>query len=559
MRKLRTRAEKKRRFRTLLSALFWSATVAGQAQAQSPADFSAKGFDAGFGTGGNLLNRPFSPMGGNPFATGNVRGGFALRSFSPISDPTAFRGSLGSGGLSNFIRDSVSVYDAYNSNRGLPYAPFYDPARTAPTAGFLSGQSTSAGGLNTLPGDFTGIRPSPGLLNTAAPTQRTLPLPDINSSSPPVATSTLGVMQIKPIEPSPLVRKLTRDPIGPRDLPNSARFPNPLASDSPLGRGDGTTRVVPEGLVKPLGSPLDLVLKGDSRAILERQMAQRPANPFEPPASDTENPAAKQIPPAVAALRDASMLPGNDVFTDMRLALSLVADPSASSVFQDMQKAARGTARQSGESGAKEIEAAVFIERLMKAPIKTFVGEGSSPVNDELLKAESLMQLGQFYDAAKRYERAGMLDPVNPLPLIGRGNALLAAGDYLSASLFLVRGMERFPEISRFDVDLRAFLQSGEIIDIRRAELMRELDRREDPTLRFLLGYLEYFTGDKGRGMSNLEKAAESAEPGTIIKRYPAMLKGEGTLPLPKLPDGGGVDAPARGTTPATPTDKEQK
>lgn len=542
----------------LLSVWCLAAATPPHSVAQSAADFSAKGFDAGFGTGGAAINRPFSPMGGNPFATGNVRGGFALRSFSPISDPTAFRGALGSGGLSNFIRDSVSVYDAYNTNRGLPYAPFYDPARTAPTAGFLSGQAAIAGGLNTLSGELSGVRPVPGLLNTAPPAQRMFPLPDVNSTSPAVATSTLGVIPIKPIEPSPLIRKLTRDPIGPRDLPNSARFPNPLASDSPLGRGDGTTRVVPESLVKPLGSSLDLVLKGDSRGVLERQMPQQPANPFQPPVSDAGDPAPRQMSPAVAALRDASMLPGNDVFTDMRLALSLVADPSASAVFQDMQKAARGTARQPGESGAKEIEAAVFIDRLMKAPIKTFVGEGASPVNDELLKAESLLQLGQFYDAAKRYERAGMLDPANPLPLIGRGHALLAAGDYLSASMFLVRGMERFPEISKFDVDLRAFLQTGEIIDIRRAELMKELDRREDPTLRFLLGYLEYFTGDKNRGLSNLEKAAEAAEPGTIIKRYPAMLKGEGTLPLPKLPTEGD-NAPPIPATPSPTVDKDQK
>jgi tetratricopeptide (TPR) repeat protein len=262
--------------------------------------------------------------------------------------------------------------------------------------------------------------------------------------------------------------------------------------------------------------------------------------------------------PIVAALRDASMLPGNDVFTDMRLALSLVADPSASAVFQEMQKAAKGTARATGEAAAKEIEAAVFIERLMKAPIKSFVGEGSSPVNDELLKAESLMQLGQFYDAAKRYERASVLDPVNPLPLIGRGHALLAAGDYLSASLFLIRGLERFPEMSRFEVDLRSFLRGGEIIDIRRADLMKELDRRDDPTLRFLLGYLEYFTGDRSRGLGNLERAAESAEPGTIIKRYPAMLRGEGPLPLPKMPAEGEAAPPSDAQPVATP-EKEPK
>ena len=69
----------------------------------------------------------------------------------------------------------------------------------------------------------------------------------------------------------------------------------------------------------------------------------------------------------------------------------------------------------------------------------------------------------------------------------------------------------------------------------RELAVLRQLERREDPQLRFLLGYLEYYTGDKTHGVENLDKAADAAEFGTIIKRFPDMLRGTAPLPPPKL------------------------
>lgn len=530
------------------------------AAAQAPANPALRSFgpNAGFGLGGTPINRPYSPMSGNAFASGNVRGGFALHSFSPISDPTAFRASLGSGGLSNFIRDSVSVYDAYGSSGApyTPYAPFYDPARTAPTAGFLSGQTNTGfeSGL-TKPNDFSVARPTPGLLNYGPPSQQRFdPLADRTGAPSPIATSIFGVMPIKPVEINPVVNPVT-GPIAPlREPTRPAQFPSPNTTDKMAVRGQFDTRITPQSIVAPLGAPLDVVLRGNVQEMLAAQKPMPSILDERPPVPDTpRDPAQPPLSPRVAALRDASMLPGNDVFTDMRLALAMISDPKASEVFRDMQKAAAGMARPTGQAAAQEIEAAVFIERLTKAPLKSFVGEGSSPVNDEMLKGESLLQIGQYYDAARRFERAVMLDPGNPLPNLGRGHALLAAGDYLSASLSLVRGLERFPEVTRFDVDLTAFFRNGEIIDIRRADLMQQLERREDPTLRFLLGYLEYYTGDRDRGLANLEKAARDADPGSMIRRYPALLRNEALPPPPKLPT---TDVPA---LPEFPTGKDEE
>ena len=193
-----------------------------------------------------------------------------------------------------------------------------------------------------------------------------------------------------------------------------------------------------------------------------------------------------------------------------------------------------------------------FLTRVFEAPLQTFVGQSASAVNDELRKAETAMALGRYCDAVRHYERVRVLDPANPLPLIGKGHALLAAGEYVSAAVSLLSGLERFPELARFHVDLTALMGSGEIVDIRRADLMRQLARNDDPQLRFLLGYLEVHSGLIEFGMQNQEKAAREAEPGSLIRRYPGMIRHKAWL-SPGLPNGA-IDesAPAGGNVPAT-------
>ena len=73
---------------------------------------------------------------------------------------------------------------------------------------------------------------------------------------------------------------------------------------------------------------------------------------------------------------------------------------------------------------------------------KRLLGTGGA-----LRKAESLLEIGQYYEAARRYQAAHRLNPLNPLPLIGKGNAFLAAGNYASATVALLQGFERYPEL----------------------------------------------------------------------------------------------------------------
>jgi hypothetical protein len=164
------------------------------------------------------------------------------------------------------------------------------------------------------------------------------------------------------------------------------------------------------------------------------------------------------------------------------------------------------------------------LRALLDRPIDTFAGTAKTLANDAFKKAETHLAQARYYDAVTAYDIARAADPGNPLIWIGRGHALIGAGDYLSASASLEEGLRRFPEIGRFRIDLKAFLRHGDILDIRRADLERRLDEKENYRLRFLLGYIETFSGLEKFGLPNLKQAAKDAPTTSPISTFPKML-----------------------------------
>lgn len=565
--------------RGLLAALL-TAAAALPAAGQHAMTQDGRLFDANpqIGTRYNDARAVAPNLPGNYTATGNARFGQSLRSFSPISDPTEFRAALGSATLSNFRRDSVVVADRWSGLGGgygtggyygggysgaLPgfgrTQPFYDPSRTVGMPTVLQAQPNPGTPL------ATGLQPPPapntldrgvGMIGGL----RTQPLNQpldwrVNTSvDAAVATgqpsyrwqgsSSLFGMR-PPTLPSPVARRETElansSAIDPRaSLPQAIR---PATSLRPLDANR------PAGAM-PLDTAADLARTGRNPQVVDTgQNRLTPADLqpglVRPPT--TAAPQAQALPDSAARprLNDPSLFPGYDLFTDMRLALALQRDPGAA-WFRDMQSAVRDNAA----VGVQQLEVAQlrseeFVDRLLSGPIRSFVGPGASELNNEMLKAESLMSIGQYYDAAGRYETARLADPNNPLPAMGKAHALLAAGEYLSAAVALLAGVERFPEIARFQLDLKALLGGGEIVDIRRADIMDRLKDSEDPRLRFLLGYLEFFGGYRESGLANLDRAAQGAPPGSILADFPRLLRGEIRAPLPRGLQSGPATVPS--------------
>lgn len=526
--------------------------AAATATAQTQLRTDGRLFDANtqFGGSGRVNDsRIYSPFtAGNLIASGNVRGGLSLRSNSPIGDPTAFRASLGSDSLSNFIRDSVSTADIGGNYTygGLPRPQaFYDPSRVAPTAAYLSGTTTGGTANRGYVADARFARP--GAQNFAGPSvnqiqpQRLdtrLPGSTIASPKDSLSSSIFGISRLR--EPTAANENLADRSVtdGGKAVPWN-ELPPPVSlrdsQPSPTPSAALDMRIRPQSVAQPIQtmvgqksatSTSDLV---SQRNLVWGKPTPPSATPGSPSPLGPTTPSGSPLPRPPAAT---SVLPDADVFTDMQLAMQLQDDPAAE-WFSDMR---RTQAANQGQ-GATEIradqeaiaqDAAAFVQRVMSSKVQTFAGKAETPLNDTLLKAEGLLQIGQYYDAAGLYERAYMMAPTNPLPLMGKAYALLAAGEYASAADALLRGLDRFPDITRFDIDMTAILGGGEVVDIRRADIIRILARNEDARLRFLLGYIEYHTGQKSAGMENLTKAAENAESGSIIRRYPKLLTGEG-------------------------------
>ena len=508
-------------------------------------------FDVNPGLRGGAFNytRPVSPlMSGNLSASGLLGQGFSLHIPSAIPSATSFRAPLGSAALSDFRRDSVSVTDAPMwSGPGLFARPYYDPSTTVVSPGFLQGLtvSSTSRGLSSGPLDLRipmrqsekalytelagaaagGELSAPGTTSSifGTPTPR-LAIPLVTSPELPWRRTQQGLPETEPGRPR------EGEEIGGMFGPTER-----LAT--PAERLLGGARSEQGGLLAPTFEPPPWTAGW-------RDGEYRPGLIIATPGAEQETRVAT---PEPLAPTDPSMLPGYDVFTDMRLALALRTEPGAA-WFKEMQDAARSVpelAPKPEEDAAKNADA--FMDSMLNTPLRTLSGHGASALNDQLLKAESLMAIGHYYEAADRYDMAHALDPMNPLPLIGKGHALLAAGEYRSAASALIGGLTSFPEVARFTFDLKSLMGSGEQIDIRRADIRRRLAQQENAELRFLLGYLEYHTGDRERGMANLEQAAQQDRTGSVIARYPAMLRGEGPMPLPQLSDAPAPMKPLRG------------
>jgi tetratricopeptide (TPR) repeat protein len=282
----------------------------------------------------------------------------------------------------------------------------------------------------------------------------------------------------------------------------------------------------------PIGSPITSVLN-DSVLDLPQM---RSSEPILIPTVETPVVAETEQPSEVFSRRvkDTSVLPRYDVFADIRMALAL-ADGSDDQWFEDLRAGAQGNPSAQGDENLAATESAEdFQRRLMEVPIETFRGEGKTNFNDTILKAEALMELRHYHEAARRYAFAASLAPANPLPLFGQANAQIASGDYLSAAGSLIKAYERFPDIVRYKFNLKRLMGGEDVVDIRRSELETMINRYDTAELRLVLGYIEINSGRADNGMAHLHKAAELDRLKTIISRLPAMMRGEAPMPPPK-------------------------
>jgi hypothetical protein len=532
------------------TALIW----AGPASAQVRQIQGGSVLDANpqVGSGGYNGVRPVaSGINGNLIVTGNVTGGRAFQGFSPIGNPSTLQTNVGSGTLSNFVRDSVGLPGVQGGLSPYTPRPYFDLPQTAISTGAVQAQSV-------LPRDVTGAyRAGQGQFQTPVATlsgtrstslyagQLPYAAPGwtpagIGMFNPDIVATTPGQISPNPLQPYTVtgpaaVSEATGRPsqTGPQaDLPGMppAELPvqpgrvelpdrfgrvEPSEQTGPLdSRPEQATVAQLSGLdgqtAPPQAEPSSgLPTTGQTDSTLLVQMRQQYSEGQPGTADNAGQPqqpiTQKQMQPLDMSVATASRRPSDE---------TRLLQPGAGQDRERMQ--------------AQREQASQLVAERLRSPIRSLAGQRQTQVDRLLAQAEEQMRKGDYYRASATYSGVLTAAPDNALAWLGRANALLAAGEYIQAHVALSQGIEQFPQLLSFDFDLPALLGNKDIVDVRRAELEKMLATRSDYRMRFLLGYLEYYSGLQDIGLQTMQQAAKEAPADSIVPKAHEVLKGRG-------------------------------
>lgn len=478
----------------------------------------------------------------NAIMTGNVGSGMGFQGYSPIRDSSQFFINLPTSALSNFNAQSMDVGALQSGITNYQPHYYYAPSKTITNLGGIErGLNGSDGSVPASPFVYPRERLQPVIRDpiTLAPFGGRQPTGRGLAVEPGLQRVFSGGVSVG--EPMRFNERLLASPLFGRayDVPLSQLrdwseatggvpgVRNPALAQTPF-------QVEPSAGPGAIESPLDRVLgKGPVQVTREvnygvdaRVRAAQTTGGIGQEASIAS--AQQPLSAAAAALQPGAEPEwlGRDRFQDMAAVARSVREQGL-----DLSPTA-GTA----VAGAP-VPGPAWVQEYLSRPVTSFVGSSPTALNEYLRRAETEMRAGKYYRAASIYAMAASVDPSSPLPIVGRSQALIAAGEYLTAVSLLSKAIEDFPGIAYFRIDLKAFITDPRVLESRRADLERLLKENDDYRLRFLLGYLEYYSGYTLPGLDDMAKAAAKAPPGSPVARFLDLLKqGKSVPPVPTTP-----------------------
>jgi len=445
----------------------------------------------------------------NLYVTGNITGGSSFQGIVPYRSGNEFQGSLGSGTLSSFRRDSTGLSDLASpigSRR-----PYIDASRSVtrtygrnvvntkgvyqtrltPVGASPLGQYSYDGGSSMRPLSKTyslggsSVMPKFRMTNThIGPTN----LRPWSTKTPEASRDNLFQQGIAPVrkntrsiqtetspaqpqtEASPSQTEIS--PTGPDKTPFESRLPQlrelyqqptPTTGQSnvPAGQQDQTDKM------RRSNSPVPFQLH-------ERQTGQEYLT--EQPSDKTSD-----LPSAVSR-------PGS-TFRPSRLSRSPLSRSSRLGAGSGITTAPITKIGNSDNSSSELAEA-------YRQQLDFYTNRG-----------EKLMRQRQYYQAANAYGTAILYGPQNAGLYLAKAQALLGAGEYMSSAYFLNQALELSPELAGTETKLELIFPDRKKFE----EQMKELDtwqkRSGQPMLLFLKGYALYLAGDIEQAKKALAEA----------------------------------------------------
>ncbi|MCC7406791.1 MAG: hypothetical protein IT442_01890 [Phycisphaeraceae bacterium] len=175
----------------------------------------------------------------------------------------------------------------------------------------------------------------------------------------------------------------------------------------------------------------------------------------------------------------------------------------------ELQSPGGGTAAGGDQKGKNQPDVSVLRYRLPALP--SLAGSDDSAANTNLREAERLMREGQFFGAADRYRQALLMNPHDPLIMVGQVHAQIGAGMMRSAAMNLRELLSVHPELvaARYESGL---MPPRSRLEWLAEELRKELSIGEDPgsDAGLVLAYMGYQADSTvwlQEGLSALRKA----------------------------------------------------
>ncbi len=452
------------------------AVAAGRARAQAPrAGMQGNALDANPRVGYSRHNTPVPQprFNANLYVTGQVSGLGRFRGDVPYRAENELGISVPSATLSGFLAQSVGMGEV---RRGAPYAPspYFNPSRTV-----VARRDYSFGenlGTASVP-----------IESLDATTRRNL-YADLNRGYEQM----LGVGQDALTVPRPPAGGLQTSP--PSDAQGRTLRVRPQLS-RPVGYGQGSlfglTAAEDRYRLAREISRVDQDRQDDSRTgrvdVFESIPAPEPVDLNEP--IGRQQPSLGQepeIPDAEARRRTPA---GQDVFLDMMRKLKRQRQPGARPEPDEQ------TSEQVAATGKGVL-------------VQSLAGKGRDAVNYYMRGGQNQLRNGQYYEAANMFRNAARQDANNPLPKVGAGLALFAAGEPGSAAEQIREALQRFPAV------MEARIASANMVpqsDLKRQmqELERKMQRDElqrDPKMLLLTTFMYRNTGQHGKARAFARK-----------------------------------------------------
>jgi predicted negative regulator of RcsB-dependent stress response len=420
----------------------------------------------------------------NLYVTGNITGGARFQGVVPYRSSSEFQGSLGSGTLSDFRRDSTGLNNLSSPVGG--HRPYIDASRSVTrtygknvvnTGGINRVQLTPVGA--TIPGQYnydsgssmrplsktyslgsSSIIPKFRMANThAGPTNLRSPA----TQTPETSRANLFRTGIAPEQKN--IRS-TQTETSPHQLRELYQQPTSTTEQSKVSAGQQDQTDQMRQSNSPV--PFQLHERQTDQADLTEQSSDK--TPDESDTSAVSRPGATLIQPQLfhsPLSRSSRLGAGGGITTTAPIAKIGNSDDSSSELAEAY--------RQQSEFYTK--------------------------------RGEKLMQQKLYYQAANAYGTAILYGPQDARLYLAKAQALLGAGEYMSSAYFLSQALELSPELAETETKLEQIFPDRKKFE----EQMKELDtwqkRSGQPMLLFLKGYALYIDGDIEQAKEALTEA----------------------------------------------------